>query len=132
MACSMRAESSLSMEKLGLFDARLRASALYTQDASNMSFFGVGGVVLSPASGGPTRDAEEALARFEELLGSAERSIWASTFAFFDGPKAEIGPTDETSVSHHMRTDLGFYAQTGRANRTRDEAAVPFVGKLAL
>jgi len=25
---------------------------------------------------------------FEELLGSAERSIWASTYAFFDGPKA--------------------------------------------
>jgi phosphatidylserine/phosphatidylglycerophosphate/cardiolipin synthase-like enzyme len=25
---------------------------------------------------------------FEELLGSAERSVWASTYAFFDGPKA--------------------------------------------
>jgi phosphatidylserine/phosphatidylglycerophosphate/cardiolipin synthase-like enzyme len=25
---------------------------------------------------------------YEELLGSAERSVWASTFAFFDGPKA--------------------------------------------
>ena len=25
---------------------------------------------------------------FEELLGSVERSIWASTYAFFDGPKA--------------------------------------------
>jgi phosphatidylserine/phosphatidylglycerophosphate/cardiolipin synthase-like enzyme len=25
---------------------------------------------------------------YEELLGSAERSIWASTFAFFEGPKA--------------------------------------------
>jgi phosphatidylserine/phosphatidylglycerophosphate/cardiolipin synthase-like enzyme len=24
----------------------------------------------------------------EELLGSAERSVWASTYAFFDGPKA--------------------------------------------
>lgn len=24
----------------------------------------------------------------EELLGSAERSLWVSTFAFFDGPKA--------------------------------------------
>jgi phosphatidylserine/phosphatidylglycerophosphate/cardiolipin synthase-like enzyme len=24
---------------------------------------------------------------YEELLGSAERSIWASTYAFFDGPK---------------------------------------------
>jgi phosphatidylserine/phosphatidylglycerophosphate/cardiolipin synthase-like enzyme len=25
---------------------------------------------------------------FEELMGSAERSVWASTFAFFDGPRA--------------------------------------------
>jgi phosphatidylserine/phosphatidylglycerophosphate/cardiolipin synthase-like enzyme len=25
---------------------------------------------------------------YQELLGSAERTIWASTFAFFDGPKA--------------------------------------------
>jgi hypothetical protein len=25
---------------------------------------------------------------YEELLGCAERSIWASTYAFFDGPKA--------------------------------------------
>jgi phosphatidylserine/phosphatidylglycerophosphate/cardiolipin synthase-like enzyme len=24
---------------------------------------------------------------YEELLGCAERSVWASTFAFFDGPK---------------------------------------------
>jgi phosphatidylserine/phosphatidylglycerophosphate/cardiolipin synthase-like enzyme len=25
---------------------------------------------------------------YEELLGTAERSIWASTYVFFDGPKA--------------------------------------------
>ena len=25
---------------------------------------------------------------YEELLGTAERSIWASTYAFFDGPQA--------------------------------------------
>ena len=25
---------------------------------------------------------------YEELLGSAQRSVWASTYAFFDGPKA--------------------------------------------
>jgi len=25
---------------------------------------------------------------YEELLGSAERSVWASTYVFFDGPKA--------------------------------------------
>src|SRR6266404_3342577 len=25
---------------------------------------------------------------YEELLGSAERSVWASTYAYFDGPRA--------------------------------------------
>ncbi|HSC26947.1 MAG TPA: phospholipase D-like domain-containing protein [Vicinamibacterales bacterium] len=25
---------------------------------------------------------------YEELLGSADRSVWASTYAFFDGPRA--------------------------------------------
>src|SRR5206468_11237162 len=25
---------------------------------------------------------------YEELLGSAERSVWASSYAFFDGPRA--------------------------------------------
>ena len=25
---------------------------------------------------------------YEELLSSAERSVWASTYAYFDGPKA--------------------------------------------
>jgi hypothetical protein len=35
---------------------------------------------------------------YEELLGSAERSVWASTYAFFDGPKAfEV-------LSRHMDT----------------------------
>lgn len=38
-----------------------------------------------PKSRGCTRDTRRV---YEELLGSAEHSIWASTNAFFDGPKA--------------------------------------------
>jgi len=33
----------------------------------------------------PARDTRRV---FEELLGSAEHTVWASTYAFFDGPKA--------------------------------------------
>jgi phosphatidylserine/phosphatidylglycerophosphate/cardiolipin synthase-like enzyme len=36
----------------------------------------------------PGLNARDTRQVYEELLGSAERSIWASTFAFFDGPKA--------------------------------------------
>jgi hypothetical protein len=33
----------------------------------------------------PARDTRRV---YEELLGSAERSVWVSTYAFFDGPRA--------------------------------------------
>jgi phosphatidylserine/phosphatidylglycerophosphate/cardiolipin synthase-like enzyme len=36
----------------------------------------------------PGLQARETRRVYEELLGSAERSIWASTYAFFDGPRA--------------------------------------------
>jgi phosphatidylserine/phosphatidylglycerophosphate/cardiolipin synthase-like enzyme len=36
----------------------------------------------------PDLHARDTRRVYEELLGSAERSIWASTYAFFDGPKA--------------------------------------------
>jgi phosphatidylserine/phosphatidylglycerophosphate/cardiolipin synthase-like enzyme len=36
----------------------------------------------------PGLHARETRRVYEELLGSAERSIWASTYAFFDGPRA--------------------------------------------
>jgi hypothetical protein len=32
-------------------------------------------------------DSRDTRRVFEELLGTAERSIWASTYAFFDGPR---------------------------------------------
>jgi hypothetical protein len=35
---------------------------------------------------------------YEELLGSAERSIWASTYAFFDGPICMKNPTGTRRV----------------------------------
>jgi phosphatidylserine/phosphatidylglycerophosphate/cardiolipin synthase-like enzyme len=36
----------------------------------------------------PGVHARNTRAVFEELLGAAERSVWASTYAYFDGPKA--------------------------------------------
>lgn len=36
----------------------------------------------------PGLHARDTRSVFEQLLGSAERSVWASTYAFFDGPKA--------------------------------------------
>jgi phosphatidylserine/phosphatidylglycerophosphate/cardiolipin synthase-like enzyme len=36
----------------------------------------------------PGVNARDTRRVYEELLGSAERSVWASTFVFFDGPKA--------------------------------------------
>lgn len=36
----------------------------------------------------PGAHARDTRRVYEELMGSAERSIWASTYAYFDGPKA--------------------------------------------
>ena len=38
--------------------------------------------------GVPGLNARKSSAVYAELLGSAERSLWVSTYAFFDGPKA--------------------------------------------
>ena len=42
-------------------------------------------MVRPEVAGVPARDTRRV---YEELLGSAERSVWASTYAFFDGPRA--------------------------------------------
>jgi hypothetical protein len=46
------------------------------------------GFAASPAPSDVGRYARDTRRVYEELLGSAERSIWASTYAFFDGPRA--------------------------------------------
>jgi len=58
---------------------------------------------------------------YEELLGSAERSIWASTYAFFDGPKAfeVLARRMETTPALRVTLLLNIQRKKGRHYRFR-------------
>lgn len=54
----------------------------------------------------------------EELLGSAERSIWASTYAFFDGPRAFEVVAQRMDARPALRVTLLLNIQRKRGDTT--------------
>src|SRR5262249_32708978 len=61
---------------------------------------------------------------YEELLGSAERSVWVSTYAFFDGPRAfEVLARRMEKVSE-LRVTLLLNIQRRRGDTTGAEQLV--------
>src|SRR5439155_2527421 len=61
---------------------------------------------------------------FEELLGSAERSVWASTYAFFDGPRAFQVLAQRMDARPDLRVTLLLNIQRGRGDTTVAEEVV--------
>jgi phosphatidylserine/phosphatidylglycerophosphate/cardiolipin synthase-like enzyme len=61
---------------------------------------------------------------YEELLGSAERSIWASTYAFFDGPKAFEVLARRMEATPSLRVTLLLNIQRKRGDTTASEQLV--------
>jgi phosphatidylserine/phosphatidylglycerophosphate/cardiolipin synthase-like enzyme len=61
---------------------------------------------------------------YEELLGSADRSIWASTFAFFDGPKAFEVLARRMEAKPMLRVTLLLNIQRKRGDITAAEQVV--------
>ena len=61
---------------------------------------------------------------YEELLGSAERSIWASTYAFFDGPKAFEVLARRMDARPALRVTLLLNIQRQRSDTTASEQLV--------
>ena len=61
---------------------------------------------------------------YEELLGSAERSIWASTYAFFDGPKAFEVLARRMETMTALRVTLLLNIQRKRGDTTASEQLV--------
>ena len=55
---------------------------------------------------------------FEELLGSAERSIWASTYAFFDGPAVFQTLAHRMVVKPELQVTLLLNIQRKRGDTT--------------
>ena len=61
---------------------------------------------------------------YEELLGSAERSVWASTYAFFDGPRAFEVLARRMDARPDLRVTLLLNIQRGRGDTTAAEQVV--------
>jgi len=61
---------------------------------------------------------------YEELLGSAERSIWASTYAFFDGPSAFGVLARRLDAMSELRVTLLLNIQRKRGDTTSAEHLV--------
>jgi phosphatidylserine/phosphatidylglycerophosphate/cardiolipin synthase-like enzyme len=61
---------------------------------------------------------------YEELLGCAERSIWASTYAFFDGPKAFEVLARHMEATPALRVTLLLNVQRQRNDTTASEQLV--------
>ena len=61
---------------------------------------------------------------YEELLGSAERSIWASTYAFFDGPRAFEVLARRMDARPALRVTLLLNIQRRRGDTTAAEHLV--------
>ena len=55
---------------------------------------------------------------FEELLGSAERSVWVSTYAFFDGPRAFEVLARRMDSRSELRVTLLLNIQRKRGDTT--------------
>jgi len=61
---------------------------------------------------------------YEELLGSAERSIWASTYAFFEGPKAFDVLARRMDARSELRVTLMLNIQRKRGDKTAPDQLV--------
>ncbi len=61
---------------------------------------------------------------YEELLGSAERSVWASTYAFFDGPRAFDVLARRMEARPALRVTLLLNIQRKRGDTTAAEQLV--------
>lgn len=61
---------------------------------------------------------------YEELLGSAARSIWASTYAFFEGPKAFEVLARRMDATPELRVTLLLNIQRKRGDTTAAEHLV--------
>jgi phosphatidylserine/phosphatidylglycerophosphate/cardiolipin synthase-like enzyme len=61
---------------------------------------------------------------FEELLGSAEHSVWASTYAFFDGPRAFQVLAQRMDAKSDVRVTLLLNIQRKRGDTTAADQLV--------
>ena len=77
-------------------------------------------------SGVHSRDTSEV---FREMLGSAKRSIWASTYTFFDGPKAFATLAERMDAVPDLRVTLLINIKRKFGNTSTPEALLATFSK---
>lgn len=68
--------------------------------------------------GAPARDTRRV---YEELVGSAEHSLWVSTYAFFDGPRAFESLARRMDAATGLRAMLLLNLQRKRGDKTSSD-----------
>ena len=61
---------------------------------------------------------------YEELLGSAERTVWASTYVFFDGPRAFAALANRIDANPELQVTLLLNIQRRRGDTTAADQLV--------
>jgi phosphatidylserine/phosphatidylglycerophosphate/cardiolipin synthase-like enzyme len=72
-------------------------------------------------AGLPARDTRRV---YEELLGSADHSLWVSTYAFFDGPRVFELLADRMGATPGLRVTLLLNIQRARGDTTAASSVV--------
>jgi hypothetical protein len=72
----------------------------------------------------PGVNARDTRQVYEELLGSAKQSVWASTYAFFDGPKAFEVLARRMDTTRDLRVTLLLNIQRKRGDTTLTDQLV--------
>lgn len=69
----------------------------------------------------PARDTRQV---YEELLGGAEKSVWVSTFAYFDGPRAFEHLAQRMDAVNDLRVTLLLNIQRAKGDTTAPDQLV--------
>jgi hypothetical protein len=72
----------------------------------------------------PSLHARDTRQVYEELLGSAERSVWASSYAYFDGPRAFEVLARRMDATPNLRVILLLNIQRRRGDTTAAQELV--------
>lgn len=105
----------LDLERLGISGP---AAAAWIRTAEEVSSRVPRPDLVWSGPGVPGLHARDTRRVYEELLGSAERSVWASTYAFFDGPRAFEVLARRMDTRPDLRVTLLLNIQRGRGDTT--------------
>jgi len=109
------------LERLGITGA---AAAAWIRTVARAAARAAGPDLVWSGPEVPGLHARDTPRVYEELLGSAQRSVWASTYVYFDGPKAFEVLARRMDAVPGLRVTLLLNVQRGRGDTTAAEQLV--------